>query len=247
MAKNVTGRVGNVLAGVRARARKAHLTDRAAALTYYGFLSLIPALLVAVTLLALVGSFPETYNSIIDTLREAAPGTAIDAIDSALREVLSDRGNAAGLLGISLIVAFWSASGAVGAALRAIAEIHGAKEPPPLLQAIRERLLLTLAIMVLVLVAFIAAVIAGPLFRTIADAAGLGDLATTIVSVIRWPIGAAAIATACVLLYARGSGSKGLWSRRLVPGALAATGLWILASIAFTLYVANFGSYNATY
>ena len=59
--------------------------------------------------------------------------------------------------------------------------------------------------------------------------------------------GAAAIATACVLLYARGSGSRGLWSRRLVPGALAATGLWILASIGFTLYVANFGSYDATY
>src|SRR5262245_35034770 len=67
------------------------ITDRAAALTYYAMLSLFPALLVAVALLALVGSYPETYESITDTLRDAAPGTAVDTINSALRDALSSR------------------------------------------------------------------------------------------------------------------------------------------------------------
>src|SRR5262245_31799014 len=69
------------------------VTDRAAALTYYSVLSLFPGLLVAVALLALIGEYPETYESIIDTLRDAAPGTAVDAINSALRDSLADRGS----------------------------------------------------------------------------------------------------------------------------------------------------------
>src|ERR671910_738504 len=74
------------------------ITDRAAALTYYAVLSLFPGLLVAVAILALVGEYPRTYESIVDTLRDAAPGTAVDAINSGLRDALSDRGNAGGLL-----------------------------------------------------------------------------------------------------------------------------------------------------
>src|SRR5262245_56464838 len=94
------------------------ITDRAAALTYYGILSLFPALLVAVALLALVGSYPETYESITDTLRDAAPGTAVDTINSALRDALSSRSNAGPLLVVGLLIAFYSASGAVGTAVR---------------------------------------------------------------------------------------------------------------------------------
>ena len=77
-----------------ARFGEVGLTDRAATLAYYGFLSLFPGLIVAVSLLALLGSYPETYESIIDTLREAAPGTAVDTIDSALNQVF--RGGGAG-------------------------------------------------------------------------------------------------------------------------------------------------------
>src|ERR671911_1319002 len=85
----VTGtRFYTVLERAVSRFSEAEVTDRAATLAYYGFLSLFPALIVAVALLALIGSYPDTYNSIIDTLREAAPGPAVDTIDSALRDVL---------------------------------------------------------------------------------------------------------------------------------------------------------------
>ena len=85
-----------------ARFGEVGLTDRAATLAYYGFLSLFPGLIVAVSLLALLGSYPETYESIIETLRDAAPGTAVDTIDSALKQVL--RGGGAGsLLGFGLL------------------------------------------------------------------------------------------------------------------------------------------------
>jgi membrane protein len=73
VAKAIYGRFGEV-----------QITDRAAALTYYSILSLFPALLVVVSLLALLGEYPDTYQSIVETLRDAAPGAAVDTIDSAL-------------------------------------------------------------------------------------------------------------------------------------------------------------------
>src|SRR5918995_6873671 len=82
-----------VAKGAYARFGEIQLTDRAATLAYYGFLSLFPTLIVAVALLALLGSYPETYDSVIETLREAAPGPAIDTIDSALRGILENSGS----------------------------------------------------------------------------------------------------------------------------------------------------------
>ena len=118
-AKAIYGRFGEV-----------QVTDRAAALTYYSILSLFPALIVVVSLLALLGSYPETYESIVDTLRDAAPGTAVDTIDSALRGALSNRGNAGVLLVVGLVLAFYSASGAMGAAMRALEAINRAPRGP---------------------------------------------------------------------------------------------------------------------
>src|SRR5919197_6273166 len=89
MAKAIYDRFGEV-----------QVTDRAAALTYYAILSLFPALLVVVSLLALLGTYPETYQSIVNTLRDAAPGTAVDTINSALRDALRSQSNA----GILLVV-----------------------------------------------------------------------------------------------------------------------------------------------
>src|SRR5919108_4897226 len=87
-----------VVKAIYSRFGDVQLTDRAAAQTYYSILSLFPALLVVVSLLALLGQYPDTYESIINTLRDAAPGTAVDTIDSALRDALSNRSQAGVLL-----------------------------------------------------------------------------------------------------------------------------------------------------
>ena len=80
-----------------------------------------------VALLALFGSYPETYHSIMDTLRDAAPGEAANTIDSALKNVLQG-GGAEGLLGFGLLFAFLTASGAIGAAIRALEAINETRE-----------------------------------------------------------------------------------------------------------------------
>src|SRR5215211_3989725 len=164
MAKAIYSRFGEV-----------QVTDRAAALTYYSILSLFPGLLVIVALLALLGTYPDTYESIVNTLRDAAPGTAVDTIDSALRDALSNRGNAGLLLIVGIALALYSASGAMGAAMRSLEAINRAPRGRRFLPNLGVRLGLTVLVTALVLIAFLAVVIAGPLFGSIAEAAGFPD------------------------------------------------------------------------
>ena len=235
-----------VVEAVYRRFDEVALTDSAAALAYYGFLSLLPALIVAIALLALLGNYPETYQSIIDTLRDAAPGSAVDAVDGALRNVLQS-GGASGLLGIGLLFAFIGASGAVGASIRALERINQTRVSASFVRSNLTRLWLTLALMALFLIAFTALLLAGPLFGAISDAAGMGDGGRTAVALLRYPVGLTALLSALLLLYTLGpAGTR----RRVIdhlPGALLAALLGALASMIFSFYVDNFGSYDKTY
>lgn len=240
----------SVAAGAYSRFGEIELTDRAAALAYYGFLSLFPALIVAVALLALFGSYPETYESIVDTLRETAPGTAVDTLDSALRDVLGSSG-AGGLLGIGLVFSLITASGAVGAAIRALEAINESGGSESFIRGFVRgnltRLWLTAALMALMLAAFVPLIVAGPVFESIAEDAGVGDTGRAIVSALRYPAGFAAVLAALLLLYSFGpAGSRRRLSEHL-PGAVIASVLWVIASVAFSFYVDHFGSFNATY
>jgi membrane protein len=240
VAKAIYGRFGEV-----------QVTDRAAALTYYAILSLFPALLVIVSLLALFGEYPDTYRSIVDTLRDAAPGTAVDAIDSALRDSLRDRSDAGVLLVVGLALSLYSASGAMGAAMRALEAINRTKRGRSFLPNLGVRIGLTALLALLVLTAFLAVVVAGPIFGQIADAAGFPGLVKGLVGYLRWPIGAAALLTAFAIVYAlapRRTPRRGDRSlRSVLPGAAVGTSLWFAVSLLFTAYVSHFGSYDKTY
>ena len=240
MAKAIYGRFGEV-----------QVTDRAAAQTYYSILSLFPGLLVVVSLLTLLGHYPDTYRSIINTLHDAAPGTAVDTIDSALRDALSNRSDAGFLLAVGIVLAFYSASGAMGAAMRSLEAINHAPKGRDFLPNLGVRLGLTVLVTVLVLVSFLSVVIAGPLFGSIADAAGFPPIVKGLVGYLRWPIGAAALLAAFAIVYALGprrtprKGDRSL--RSVLPGAAVGTAVWFAVSLLFTLYVSHFGSYDKTY
>ncbi len=240
IAKAIYGRFGEV-----------QVTDRAAAQTYYSILSLFPGLLVVVALLSLLGTYPETYQSIVNTLRDAAPGTAVDAIDSGLRGALQNRSNAGVLLIVGIALTLYSASGAMGVSMRSLEAINRAPKGRDFLPNLGVRLGLTVLVTLLVLVAFLSVVVAGPLFGSIADAAGFPGFVKGLVGYLRWPIGALALLTAFALVYALGPrrtprrGDRSL--RSVLPGAAVGTGLWFAVSLLFTAYVSHFGSYDKTY
>ena len=96
------------------------MTHHAAALTYYALMSLFPAVLLALSLLGLLGQYPETYNAIIGYLEDVAPASVVDPLDRSLRRALQSKGTAATALVISVVVALYGTTGALEAARRAL-------------------------------------------------------------------------------------------------------------------------------
>src|SRR2546423_10509884 len=107
-----------------------NLTDWAAALTYYGILSIFPALLALVAVLGVIG--PSATQPLIDNLGTVAPGPAKDIVTGALHNLQRSRGSAGVLFVVSLGVAIWSASGYIGAFMRASHAVYDVEEGRPL-------------------------------------------------------------------------------------------------------------------
>src|SRR3954452_19459431 len=107
-----------------------NLTDWAAALTYYGVMSLFPMLLVLVALLGLVGQ-ESTISTMTDSLRTAGLSDVASNIEGPLNEIVRNKGGAGALVGIGLLVALWSASGYIGAFTRAMNSVYEVREGRP--------------------------------------------------------------------------------------------------------------------
>jgi membrane protein len=95
-------------------------THHAAALTYYALMSLFPTLLLAVSLLGLMGEFPATYNAIVAHLRRVVPAATLAPLDAAVRAALRSKGTAAAGLGLAILTALYGVTGYLEAARRAL-------------------------------------------------------------------------------------------------------------------------------
>jgi membrane protein len=222
--------------------REDELTDRAAALTYYGVLSIFPALLVLVSVLGLLGGPASALNDLIGSI---APGQAGDFITNAINQV-SSTGRTAGVVAvIGLLVAFWSASGYIAAFLRAVEAMHDARGSRSAKQTLPLRLGLTAALGVLILICVFLVVLTGELARKTGEAIGIGSTGVSAWNIAKWPVLLILVAVMFALLY---KGAPGRQGRRLVtPGSLTAVLLWIVASAVFGIYLATLASYQKTY
>ncbi|HVI18657.1 MAG TPA: YihY/virulence factor BrkB family protein, partial [Gaiellales bacterium] len=103
-----------------------NLTDWAAALTYYGVLSIFPALIALVSVLGLIGH--SATQPLLDNLNTLAPGPARDIFTSAIQNIQKSRGSAGVLFFVGIGVAIWSASSYIGAFMRAANAIYEVEE-----------------------------------------------------------------------------------------------------------------------
>ena len=95
-------------------------THHAAALTYYALMSLFPTLLLAVSLLGLLGEFPATYDAIVGHLRGVVPTATLAPLDAAVRAALKSKSTAAAGLVVAIVTALYGATGYLEAARRAL-------------------------------------------------------------------------------------------------------------------------------
>ena len=225
-----------------------NLTDWAAALTYYAVLALFPALLALVALVGIFGQYPQTTNALIDVARQVSGGnSALTGLQNTINGVVQNKGGAGALLGLGLAGALWSASGYIGAFMRASNAIYEVDEGRPFWKLRPLQVVVTLGMVLLMALVLIALVVSGPLAKAVGSTIGLGSAAVTVYQIAKWPIMAAVVLVLLALLYYVAPNARLPRIQWLSPGAVAALVIWVVASAAFGFYVANFGSYNKTY
>ena len=221
-------------------------TDLAAALTYYAVLSLFPALLALVSLLGIVGQGESTTDAMLDLLRQMGQDNAADQLRGPIDQ-MTQSGASGFAFVLGLLGAIWSASAYIGAFGRALNRIYGMQEGRPVWKLRPLQLAMTLVGVLLVAAVLIGLVVSGPVARAVGDAIGLGEGAVTVWSIVKWPVILAIVIVLVAMLYYLTPNVRKPKFRWISVGATIAIVTWILASLAFGLYVANFGSYNKTY
>ncbi|MET9778145.1 YihY/virulence factor BrkB family protein [Streptomyces sp. NPDC006367] len=236
---------GALLRRVMSEFKDDELTDRAAALTYYGILALFPALLVLVSLLGIAG--PSATQEVLDNIRKLAPGSARDVLTDAVKQLQSKAGLGSVLAVVGVLGAVWSASGYVAAFIRAANAVYDVPEGRPVWKVLPLRVVLTVVLLVLAVVSALIVVFTGSLARQAGTALGMGDTAMTAWSIAKWPVLVLLVTIMIAILYRAAPNAKVRGFRWVTPGSLVALLIWMVASAGFAFYVANFGSYNKTY
>jgi membrane protein len=221
------------------------LTDRAAALTYYGMQAMFPGLLVLVSILGMLGH--STTQTLIDNLGQITPGSVTSFIKTVITNAQQQK-STAGVAGIvGLVLALWSASGYVAAFMRAANRIYGIPEGRPMWKTAPVRLAITLFTVVCLVAGLVIVVATGSVARQLGKTLGVGSTAVTVWEVAKWPVLLVIFMLLLGVLYAGAPNVRLGGFRWISPGAVLAVVVWLIASGLFAVYVANFASYNKTY
>jgi membrane protein len=220
--------------------------DLAAALTYYAVLSLFPALLALVSLLGIFGDAEKTTAALLEIVRSIAPASTVETISGPVSELAGSP--AAGLtLVIGLATALWSASGYVGAFGRAMNRIYEVDEGRRFVKLRGTMLAVTLLAVVIVALLAGMLVLSGPVAEAVGGAIGLSGEFLTVWNIAKWPVIVALVIVIIAVLYYATPNVKQPKFRWMSVGSLISLVVFILASLGFAFYVANFGNYNKTY
>src|SRR3954470_8057427 len=225
-----------------------NLTDWAAALTYYSVLALFPAMIVLVALVGIFGQYPQTTNALIDILRQVGVDKgALDSISKTINDIVQNKGGAGALLGVGLLGALWSASGYIGAFMRASNAIFEKPEGRPIWKLRPLQVAVTMVMMLLFAVSLIAIVITGPLAEAVGQKVGLGGTAVTVWNIAKWPVLALLMSVMLAVLYYWAPNARLPKFQWISAGGIVALLGGVGASSGFFFYASNFGSYDKTY
>ncbi|MFF1385073.1 YihY/virulence factor BrkB family protein [Arthrobacter sp. NPDC058288] len=220
--------------------------DLAAALTYYSVLSIFPALLALVSLLGIFGDAQKTTSALLDIVQGIAPGETVNTIRPVVEDLAGS--SAAGVtLVLGLLTALWSASGYVGAFGRAMNRIYEVDEGRPFLKLRGTMLGVTVVNLLIVVVLAAMLVLSGPVAESVGNVIGLGDAFLAAWNIAKWPVMLVLVIAAIAVLFYATPNVKQPKFRWMSMGSAIALVVFLLASLAFGFYVANFNSYNKTY
>src|SRR6476646_8048407 len=221
-------------------------TDLAAALTYYAVLSLFPAVLAMVSLVGIIGQGPRATDALLKIVADIGQPSVVEAVRGPLQSI--SRSTGAGLtLVLGILTALWSASGYVGAFGRAMNRIYEIDEGRPFIRLRGTMLAVTIATVLSVRVLSAMLGLSGPVAEAVGNAIGLGGAVLTAWNILKWPVILLLVILAIAILYYATPNVKQPKFRWMSLGSAIALVIFLLASLAFAFYVANFNSYEKTY
>lgn len=222
-------------------------TDLAAALTYYATLSLFPAILALTSLLGVFGQGPSTTQALLDVIKElGVSSTSLEPVETFI-DSLQSGGGASIALFIGLAGALYAASNYVNAFSRMMNTVYGVEEGRPIWKLRPWLVLITLVCLLLVVAVALSLVFTGGIVDAVGSVIGLGDTFVTVWAYAKWPVMLLIVIFVVALLYWGTPNVKHQKFRWLSGGAVLAIVGWGIGTVGFFFYVANFGSYNATY
>ena len=220
------------------------MTQHAAAMTYYALMSLFPALLLGVSLLGLLGQYPETYNSVVSYLGDVVPPATLNAVNQTIKSAIQQKGNATAGLFLGTLTALYGLTGVLEATRRALNVVYRVEQGRSFIHRKARDIVSSFILMGLVLITLIAVFVGGRLADHI-----FGNGFVHAWNIVRWPlaVGVAMLAFAYVYWATPDLPREEKKFRLMTPGAAAAVIIWIVASWGFSQYLGNYRSLNAIY
>ncbi|HEX5096732.1 MAG TPA: YihY/virulence factor BrkB family protein [Acidimicrobiia bacterium] len=233
----------DVLVRVKREAKDDNLSLLSGGVAFFAMLSLVPALIAVVSIYGLVADPSDVERQAREYTR-ALPDEARDLVIQQLRNVVNSSSGGLGLAAIGgIFLALWSASSAVKHLITAVNTIYEEDEGRGFVKVRGLSLLLAVGAAVFIVGAIL-------LIAVLPSALGdssLGTAARWIFNVLRWPLLAVGMIFALAVVYRVGPDRDDPKWRWISWGAVFATIAWIIASVLFSIYTSNFGSYNETY
>ena len=223
------------------------MTHHAAALTYYGLMSLFPTVLLGLSLLGLLGQYPETYDAIIGYLREVAPPSVVVPLDRSLEGALRNKDTAATALVISVALAFYGTTGVLEAARRALNVVFEIDDGRTFLRRKTVDVASTVVLMTLVLLTAVLVFVGGSFAEDLLGFIGLGESAAKVWSIARWPAALIVAMLVFAYIYYVTPDVKQRAFRWVTPGAVLGVLLWLGASVLFSEYISRVDDIGAIY
>jgi membrane protein len=218
------------------------MTHHAAALTYYALMSLFPALLLGVSLLGLLGQYPQTYNSVVSYLRDVVPPDTLNAIDHSLKSAIKHKGNATTGLVIGIATALYGTTGVLEAARRALNVAFGVEHGRSFLHRKARDIASSFILIGLVVITLVFVFVGGSLADHV-----FGPDGAHAWNIVRWPLAVVVAMLAFAYIYYVTPDLKERHFKVMTPGAATAVIAWILISFGFSEYLSHYSEVNAIY
>ncbi len=215
----------------------------AAGVAFFGFLSLFPAIIAAVMTYGLVAN-PRQIRDQISGVTDALPKDARSLVMGQIDTITSTPQQSLGIgVVVALALALWSASGGVGNLISAVNLAYDEEETRGFVRRKALALGMTLGAIIFALVAIGLVAVAPAVF----DALGLSTAGRLIAEVVRWVLLLALVMAALAVVFRVAPDRDAPKFAWVTIGAIIATVIWLIASLGFSFYVDNFGSYSKTY